>query len=79
MYDDAPRLAKEVRLAIMREHHNALASVEMFCTGTAAKLKRYAPLLRHVASVKANIRAEMDAIEQPCNAAPHEPLPKEKP
>lgn len=65
MYEDAAPLAKQVRLAIMRERHNALADVELFCTGKVSKLKRYAPLLRHIAEVKEQIRREMQTIEQP--------------
>lgn len=68
MYEDVDSIAKELRLAVRRERHNALAEVETFCTGTASKLKRYAPLLRHIAMVKENIRVEMRAIESPFNS-----------
>lgn len=65
MYEDAAPLAKQVRLAIMRERHNTLADVEKFCTGTVSKLKRYAPLLRHIAGIKEHIRLEMQVVDQP--------------
>lgn len=65
MYKDADLLSKQLRLTVRRSRHNALAEVEEFCTGTESKLKRYAPLLRHIASVKASIRIEMEAIDSP--------------
>lgn len=51
-------------MALMRARHNALAEVETFCTGTVAKLERYAPLLAHVAKRKAKIRQEMSRLER---------------
>ena len=62
-YQDAELVVLKVRMALRRERHNALADVESFCTGTVKKLKRYAPLLRHLARVKASIRIEMDATQ----------------
>ena len=56
-------IAEQVKLAMLRNRHNTLADIEEFCTGTAAKLKRYAPLLRRVAAWKAAIRSNMDRIE----------------
>ena len=41
----------------------ALTLAKCRSTGTVKKLKRYAPLLRHLARVKASIRIEMDATQ----------------
>ena len=49
-------IANKVRVAMMRMRHNTLADIEEFCTGSAAKCKTYAPLLRHIAKWKAAIR-----------------------
>lgn len=59
----ATRLGMEMIVGALRERHNALADVENFCTGSAVKLKRYAPLLRHVAKMKADIRKELNEVE----------------
>lgn len=59
---DASRIGKQVQIAVKRAEHNALAGVEDMCTGTAAKLKRYAPLLRRVAKWKAALLALTMAI-----------------
>ena len=65
MFDDADLIAKNVRLAVRRARHNALADVEEFCTGTVARVKKYAPLLQHIAVLKDALRQEMKAIDAP--------------
>jgi penicillin V acylase-like amidase (Ntn superfamily) len=61
---EATRIGLEVQLAILREQHNTLASVEEMCSGTVVKVKRYAPLLRRVSKWKAGLRTEMWALER---------------
>lgn len=53
----------QARLAVLRARHNAFADVETLCTGTAAKLKRYAPLLREIAKAKADLRQQMRNVD----------------
>ena len=59
---EAKNIGLRVQLAMLREQHNTLAGVEDMCTGTAAKLKRYAPLLRRIAKWKAGLRIECTAL-----------------
>ena len=60
---NASAIAKEVRIAVLREEHNAFAEVESFCTGTVVKLERYAPLLQYLAKRKERIRRKIAALD----------------
>ena len=62
MIDKDDALMREVRLSLLRARHNELADVEVFCTGTSAKLERYEALLIHVAKRKDRLRCMMRAI-----------------
>ena len=63
MIDPDGRTVKTVRAALLRVRHNELATVEMFCTGTAAKLERYAPLLAFLAKRKLALRKAIQRHE----------------
>lgn len=61
--NDDENIAVKVKLAMLRNRHNTLADIEKFCTGTAKKLKQYAPLLRHIADWKGAIQINMKRLE----------------
>lgn len=62
MSNDAVLIARRVQASVLQTEHNTLADVEDMCTGTVAKLERYAPILRLIAKRKAVLRAQINAL-----------------